>query len=198
MDVQMLTEQKQRQRRAGQQARKVLTLEQRTEYSRRICQNIRMLKALQQAKTVLTYAAFGAEASVDGLRELWPGRRFFWPVCLPDFQMTAARPLDKSGWEVGQYGIHSPVLERSELIAPEELDLVLVPCTAFDSQCRRVGMGKGYYDRYLVHCVHAVKVGIAFECQRVERAAVEEHDCPLDWFITEQCIYQREERPWKK
>lgn len=193
MDAQMFVKQKQIQRRAGQQARRALTLEQRTEYSRRICRSVQILDAFQQAKNVLTYAAFGAEASVDGLLKQQLEKRFFWPVCLPDVQMTAARPLKESGWEVGQYGIRTPVAEQSELIAPEELDLVLVPCTAFDSQCRRIGMGKGYYDRYLARCVNAVKVGIAFECQRAERAAVEGHDWPLDWFVTEQCIYQREE-----
>ena len=34
---------------------------------------------------------------------------------------------------VGAYGIRTPVLERAALIRPEALDLVLVPCTAFDA-----------------------------------------------------------------
>ena len=40
-------------------------------------------------------------------------------------------------------------------------DLVLVPCTAFDAACRRVGKGKGYYDRYLPRCRNAVALGVA-------------------------------------
>ena len=52
-------------------------------------------------------------------------------------------------------------------LQPEQLDLVLVPCTAFDAGCYRVGMGKGYYDRYLPYCTRAVKIGIALEVQRV-------------------------------
>ena len=79
----------------------------------------------------------------------------------------------------------------AEALAPwlEQLDLVLVPCTAFDADCRRVGMGKGYYDRYLPRCTRAVKIGIALEVQRVPRAAVDAHDQRLDAFVTERGIY---------
>ena len=78
-----------------------------------------------------------------------------------------------------------------EALAPylDQLDLVLVPCTAFDADCRRVGMGKGYYDRYLPRCTRAVKIGIALEVQRVPRAAVDAHDQRLDAFVTERGIY---------
>ena len=84
----------------------------------------------------------------------WQSRRPGWAKRWPirsvgeNFTLTAAVP-GPDGWEVGAYGIRTPVLERAALIRPEALDLVLVPCTAFDAVCRRVGMGKGYYDRYL-------------------------------------------------
>ena len=97
--------------------------------------------------------------------------------------------LEADGWEVGAYGIRTPVLRRSALLRPDQLDLVLVPCTAFDAACRRVGMGKGYYDRYLPRCTRAVKVGVAFEAQRVEAAAVDAHDQRLDGFVTEGGLY---------
>ena len=79
----------------------------------------------------------------------------------------------------------------AEALAPwlDQLDLVLVPCTAFDAGCYRVGMGKGYYDRYLPYCTRAVKIGIALEVQRVPRAAVDAHDQRLDAFVTERGIY---------
>ena len=66
---------------------------------------------------------------------------------------------------------------------------MLVPCTAFDAVCRRVGMGKGYYDRYLPRCTRAVKLGVAFEAQRVDKAAVDAHDEKLDGFVTEGGLY---------
>ena len=117
-------------------------------------------------------AAFAAEAQARG-------KKLAYPVCGEEYSLTAAVP-GPDGWEVGQYGIRTPIPARSELVPPEALDLVLVPCTAFDAGCYRVGMGKGYY---------AAKIGIAFEVQKVPRAAVDEHDQRLDAYVTERGIY---------
>ena len=67
---------------------------------------------------------------------------------------------------------------------------MLVPCTAFDAACRRVGMGKGYYDRYLPRCRNAVALGVAFEAQRVPEAAADGRDRQLDGFVTERKVYR--------
>ncbi len=189
MDAQMVLLEKQAQRKRGIRARSALTARQREKYSRRICEKIAGLEAFQRAETVLLYAAFRAEADLSPLLPAAAGKRLAWPVCLPECQMAAAIPQGPEGWETGAYGIRAPVLERSLVVPPEELDLVLVPCTAFDPACRRVGMGKGYYDRYLARCVRAIKLGVAFQCQQVERAAVEPHDLRLDGFITEREVY---------
>ena len=117
------------------------------------------------------------------------GKTVAYPVCGEGFTLTAAVP-EPDGWEAGAYGIRTPILTKSRLLAPEELDLVLVPCTAFDAACRRVGMGKGYYDRYLPRCQNAVTLGVAFEVQRVERAAADPHDRQLDSYATEEKIYR--------
>ena len=145
----------------------------------------------KNAQTILLYAAFGSEADLSALAEKAQaqGKTLAYPVCGEAYSLTAAVP-GPDGWEMGQYGIRTPILTKSRLLAPEELDLVLVPCTAFDAACRRVGMGKGYYDRYLPRCQNAVTLGVAFEVQRVERAAADPHDRQLDSYATEEKIYR--------
>lgn len=193
VDAQMILEEKQSQRKAGTAARKALSLRARAEADSAVCLRLMNLDIFQRARTVLLYAAFGGEASLEKLADQTRGKRLAYPVCLPEWKMLAALPLGPESWEIGKYGIRTPVLERSRVISPEKLDLVLVPCTAFDADCRRVGMGKGYYDRYLPQCVNAVKIGVAFECQRVERAATGQYDQRLDGFVTERTFYT-----WKK
>lgn len=185
-----LSEQKQAQRRAGIAARRALPEAQRAAANDALCRRIAATEAFRAARTILLYAAFGGEADLAGLAELarQQGKLTAYPVCGEEFSLTAAVP-GCDGWEVGRYGIRTPVLERSQLLQPEQLNLVLVPCTAFDAGCWRVGMGKGYYDRYLPRCTRAVKLGIAFEVQRVPHAAVDEYDQRLDAFITERGIY---------
>lgn len=181
----LLAGEKQRQRSWGKQQRSALTAQQRRAGSAELCRRLLGLSDFRSARTVMSYASFGSEASVDALLSLAPEKRFFHPLCLPERQMTALRPLDEEGWTTGDFGIRCPVPERSEAIDPEELDLVLVPLVAFDRQCRRMGMGGGYYDRFLPRCTRAVKLGVAFSCQEAERIVTGPHDMSLDGVMTE-------------
>ena len=186
-----VSEQKQAQRRAGRTARRALSAQARAAANAALCANLWQLDAVQNAQTILLYAAFGSEADLSAFAEKAQaqGKTLAYPVCGEAYSLTAAVP-GPDGWEVGQYGIRTPILSRAEILPPEALDLILVPCTAFDAACGRVGMGKGYYDRYLPRCTRAVKLGIAFEAQRVPHAALDEHDQRLDAFITEGGIYR--------
>lgn len=183
--------QKTAQRRAGISARRALADAARSAANAALCRRIAALNCFQKARTLLAYAAFGGEADLSALlaEAVRQGKTVAYPICGEGFTLTAAVP-GPDGWEMGAYGFRTPILEKAQLLPPEALDLVLVPCTAFDAACRRVGMGKGYYDRYLPRCAHAVTLGVAFECQRVEQAAVDSHDQWLDGFVTEEGIYR--------
>lgn len=186
-----ITEQKAAQRKAGIAARRALSDTQRTRSNAALCARIRALDCFKKAENILLYAAFGGEADLSTLavEAARQGKTPAYPVCGEGFSLTAAVP-GPDGWEVGAYGIRTPILSRSEILRPDQLDLVLVPCTAFDAVCRRVGMGKGYYDRYLPRCTRAVKLGVAFEAQRVPEAAAGEQDRRLDGFVTERKVYR--------
>ena len=179
------------QRRAGIMARRGLPQEERAAANAAICARILAMPSFQKAEKLLLYAAFGGEVDLAVLAEQAArlGKTVAYPVCGENFTLIAAVP-GPDGWEVGAYGIRTPVLERAALIRPEALDLVLVPCTAFDAVCRRVGMGKGYYDRYLPRCRNAVALGVAFEVQRVPEAAADGQDRRLDGFVTERKVYR--------
>ena len=79
---------------------------------------------------------------------------------------------------------------RARILPPDGLDLVLTPCTAFDAAGRRVGMGKGYYDRFLPRCARAAVYGIAYEAQKVDAVVAGPLDVRLDGVITEKGVYQ--------
>jgi 5-formyltetrahydrofolate cyclo-ligase len=71
--------------------------------------------------------------------------------------------------------------------------LVLTPGLAFDRQGRRLGRGKGFYDRFL-HRLRASHpagrfswaVGLSFAEQLVERVPVTDHDELLEGIVTDQ------------
>ena len=90
-----------------------------------------------------------------------------------------AKPL-----KIGRFSVPEPT---SDLFS--EPPLLLVPCVALNKQGYRLGYGAGYYDRYLPRCRNAVALGVAFEAQRVDAAAVDAYDEKLDGFVTEGGLY---------
>jgi 5-formyltetrahydrofolate cyclo-ligase len=75
-----------------------------------------------------------------------------------------------------------------------EPDLLLVPLVAFDSAGRRLGYGKGYYDRTLLDIrsrgSHRLAIGLAFAIQEVEEVPAGPSDQLLDAVVTEQTIHR--------
>ncbi|WP_345119176.1 5-formyltetrahydrofolate cyclo-ligase [Bartonella pachyuromydis] len=69
-------------------------------------------------------------------------------------------------------------------------NLIIVPLSAFDNQCHRLGYGGGYYDRaveVLKKQGHQIRLlGLGFSCQEVEFIPPEEHDLIMDGIFTEK------------
>lgn len=96
-------------------------------------------------------------------------------------------PAD-SGFSENEFGITEPI--GNEIIAADEIDLVLIPLLAIDKKGHRVGYGKGYYDRFLKDCKQdCMKVGVSYfePVDNIDDAA--EFDVPLDFCITPERIY---------
>lgn len=80
----------------------------------------------------------------------------------------------------GPYGILEPS-ETTPTVAP---DIILTPLLAFDAEGGRLGYGKGFYDRLFAAHPNALRVGLAFVEQRVEKVPRAPHDAPLHLVLT--------------
>ncbi len=160
------------------------------ENSAKTVELIASLPAFAQAKTILLYSHIRNELSLDALltHPASAGKRFAFPLCVSKTEMRALIP---GAWKSGAFGIPEPDPACSEEISPDELDLIICPGVAFDTDCRRLGMGAGYYDRFLPACKNAVIVMAAFEAQRAACIPFEAWDIPMDMVVTEEKIYRR-------
>jgi len=111
-------------------------------------------------------------------------------VCALPVVSGPDRPLVFRRWRPGdavtegRFGIAEPADDRPE-VRPLAL---LVPLLGVDGAGRRLGYGKGYYDRTLADLRAAgpvVAIGVCFEAQRVREVPAESHDQRLDWVLTE-------------
>ncbi|MBB3241273.1 5-formyltetrahydrofolate cyclo-ligase [Pseudomonas sp. Tn43] len=75
------------------------------------------------------------------------------------------------------------------------LDLVLLPLVGFDDVGGRLGMGGGFYDRSLAYLARRKNwrkptlLGLAHECQKVQRLAQASWDVPLQGTVTDKAWY---------
>jgi 5-formyltetrahydrofolate cyclo-ligase len=75
---------------------------------------------------------------------------------------------------------------RARTVAPDELDVILVPGVVFGPGGERMGRGKGYYDRYLARVTRALRVAVIYDVQLVtETVPQQAWDQPVDWVVTE-------------
>ncbi len=80
-----------------------------------------------------------------------------------------------------------PVPEGTRIVVPQAL---LIPPVAFDARGYRLGYGGGYFDRTLAAMTpQPLKIGVAFEMSKLETIHPQSYDIPLDFIVTERCIY---------
>lgn len=94
------------------------------------------------------------------------------------FRDASSLPLEK-----GPFGLTQPSA-LADVVRP---NLVLAPLLGFDARGRRLGYGKGYYDRALSDLRATGRVfylGLAYAQQQVDAIPVDRHDVLLDWVET--------------
>jgi 5-formyltetrahydrofolate cyclo-ligase len=151
------------------------------------------LPAYQAAKTVMFYVDAGSEVRTRHLLPLalTHGKRIVVPYCIVETNTLELFLLeDMSELVEGAYKILEPKEELRTLptkrVQAQELDLVMVPGTAFDPKGGRMGQGKGYYDRLLANVrADAKLVALAYECQIFDAIPVSPHDVFMDVVLTE-------------
>lgn len=156
------------------------------------------LEEYRAAAQLLTYVSVGEEADTRRLMEAaWADRKeVFAPVCRPGGQLTFHRA---AGWEdlrPAPFGLLEPDPDRCPAWQPNGPALCVAPGLAFDRRGRRLGYGKGYYDRFLAVFTGAA-VGLCYGALLLDSIPAEAHDRPVDRIVTEDGVLDaiKEEQP---
>ncbi|MET0363342.1 MAG: 5-formyltetrahydrofolate cyclo-ligase [Sphingobium sp.] len=72
-------------------------------------------------------------------------------------------------------------------------DVIIAPLVGYDDSLNRLGQGGGYYDRAFAAHPDALRIGLGWSAQQVERVPVEGHDLPLHIIVTEAAVLERED-----
>ncbi len=162
--------------------------------SLRICDRIVSTAAFRQASTIGCYLATDSEVETWSLieRALRRNKRIFVPTIKNRSTMRFAELDENSRFRRNRFGIPEP--DSRQFLSPGKIDLVISPVVAFDSDGRRIGMGGGYFDRTFSFLKHRKNfrrpklIGVAFDCQQVERIDANPWDIALLDIVTENGV----------
>lgn len=173
-----------------------LSRHERTEKSKSIASRIMDLPEVRTALVVFVYMHFRSEVqTVEVINQLLVAKQtVVIPSTQPETSHLVAVRITDPGKQVapGYYGIPEPLpqLLANGSCDPERIDVAIIPGLVFDRCGGRLGYGGGYYDRFLAKdSPRAVRIGIAFELQVVDRVPVESHDQFMDFVVTEKNLY---------
>lgn len=146
----------------------------------------------KNARAVALYAAVRGETGTSALlaAAFASGKQVLLPGCAnADGQMELLLCSGPHALQTGAYGIPEPVVEASGGgRAAEPPGLIVMPGVAFDREGYRLGMGGGYYDRFLARPENRAcpRIGFAYAFQIVDRLPRESWDMPVHALCTEK------------
>ena len=134
------------------------------------------------ADRIMMYHSLPDELYTHDFLRKWAGKKRFYLPRVNGVNLEVL-PYEESRLELGSFHIEEP--SGNELTDPSEIELVVVPAVAYDRRGKRLGRGKGFYDRFLKQ-TKATKVGVGYEFQLVDEIPTEPHDVSMDIVITQK------------
>jgi 5-formyltetrahydrofolate cyclo-ligase len=149
--------------------------------SEAILRQVEALPEFRQAETVAAYWSLPDEVATHEFLARWSGvKQIALPVMCGENELELREYHPDSPMNPAAYGIREP--QGGALVRLDPVDLWLVPGMAFDRVGRRLGRGKGFYDRLLTRA-DGLKIGLCFDFQLFDLLPTEPHDVTMDRVI---------------
>lgn len=165
--------------------RNSLTQTEILEKSGKIKDNLFSLDEFKKSKTVMFFVSFNSEVHTHQMIKESFGKKIVVVPKVIGHEIEPSVIIDLDNLvPTGKFRILEPI--EIMKIAYKNIDLVFVPGIAFDKEGHRVGYGFGFYDKFLSKVPKAVKIGLCFDFQIVDKIPREEHDVPVDFVVTDR------------
>lgn len=153
------------------------------------------LWAYRDARTVFTYVSMGTEVSTIEIIEmaLKGSKKVAVPYCIPDTRdMRFYYISSLEDLQPGSFGVLEPRTDKCEAVR-EHSGICLVPGLAFDRTGRRLGYGKGYYDRFLSN-FNGCTVGLTYQSCIADELPSGRYDVKVDVVIHDGGFFTADSR----
>ena len=168
--------------------REGLVPEVRAVFSQQIVDSVMRWIQSERFDAVMLYLSMRSEVETDTLlaKLLHAGKHICAPVVDTDQHRLIPRRIREVETALvrHRYGMLEPNT-TCPVFPISQLQLIVVPGIAFDGKGYRLGYGKGFYDRFLASCPHAIPIGLAYQIQVVENTFPHVWDVPVKHIFTE-------------
>ena len=157
-----------------------------------VAENVRSLHQYKNAEAVYFYMAAGNEVSLLELFDecVRNGKTCVFPRVINEFQMEFFIVEGMEQLIEGYRGILEPDGKCPLYEYDGKRAVMLVPAAVFDRNGGRIGMGKGFYDRYISSHNIGCLIGICGEYQLADKVPMDKHDRYMDIVVTEKAVYR--------
>lgn len=163
-----------------------LSLEEKYNKSQEIASCLLNQPSVINSGIVFCYVSFGSELQTCKLIEqLFVLNK---KICVPKIISNKMFPVVINNFDQ----LHKSHFGNLEPIANQpiasNIDLCLTPGIAFTKSGKRLGYGKGYYDRFFAKHPKLTRIGLAFEIQVLADLPTNINDQLIDLLITEKGV----------
>ncbi|SEM58338.1 5-formyltetrahydrofolate cyclo-ligase [Pseudomonas sp. ok272] len=186
-------------------ARRALTRGEQRQAARGLYRQLAQQPVFRRAKHISLYLPTDGEIDPRLLLRAAQrrGKATYLPVlsAWPRTKMVFQRVRPGEPLRPNRFRILEPRVNPAKQRKAWALDLVLLPLVGFDEDGGRLGMGGGFYDRSLAYLARRKSwrkptlLGLAHECQKVERLAQASWDVPMQGTVTDRQWYAAEQAP---
>ena len=108
---------------------------------------------------------------------IYPNKNFYLPITREEISFIKYNKDDIL--IPGPFKTKEPV---GDIISRDLIECFLIPCVAITKDNKRIGYGKGYYDRYLSN-YNGLKIGICYKSYASVDVDADFYDVKLDYKI---------------
>jgi len=144
----------------------------------------------ENSLVIASYLSVGSEVNLNRVHHwIWESNRILLiPKIINSNGMKFVPLMSQRQIVVGKFNI--PTSSSFEEYSAKKIDAMLIPLVGFNNECDRLGMGGGFYDKFLSNPLakNIYKIGIGFDTQGNKAFQPSPWDQKLDCVITESKI----------
>lgn len=149
----------------------------------------------QQAQIIMVFLSMADEPQMlKIIEDAWLQDK---KICVPHMRqefgvMDAAIISSLNDLVRGRFNLLVPNPTTLKIVDPSVIDLIIVPGVAYDYSGNRLGMGAGYYDRFLPQAPQAILIGAVWSSHVTEKLPYTDYDIPVHYLLNEDKIVKCE------